>query len=79
MRFEGIVNNLERRAERDRDIGGGEPPDWSVQILESVLRDESRDLGADPARPGRLMGDQRLARLANARQYAFAIERAERP
>ena len=41
-------------------------------------RDQRRDLGADPARLRRLVGDQHLAGLARAREDRVGVERAER-
>src|SRR4051794_2905030 len=63
---------LERWAERDRDVGGGKPSDWSVEILECLLDDDRSDLGADAGRPRRLVRDQHLAGLACAREDRFA-------
>src|SRR3954471_14759783 len=40
---------LERRAERDRRVGRRHAHDRTVQVLERVLADQRRDLGADAA------------------------------
>ena len=42
------------------------------------LGDQRRDLGADPGRTGRLVGDQDLAGLAGAGEDRVAVERNER-
>src|SRR4051794_4588506 len=68
---------LQRRAERDRGVGGGESPGRRVQILEGGLGDERSDLRADPTGAGRPVGDQHLAGLAHAGENSVAIERTE--
>ena len=49
-----------------------------VEVLERLLADQRRDLGAHAARARRLVRDQHLAGLAHARQDRVAVERAER-
>ena len=75
LRQDGL---LERRAERDRHVGRGQPPDRRVEMLEGVLGDERGDLGADPARSRRLVGDEHLAGLPGGREDRVGVERAER-
>src|SRR5687767_4975069 len=55
---------LERRAERDGNIGCGQPPDRGIQMLERMLRDERRNFGADAARASCLVRDEDLAGLS---------------
>src|SRR4051812_23271488 len=59
---------LERRAERDRLVGRRDAHDRPVEVLERVLADDRRHLGADPARARGLVQHHDLARLANRRE-----------
>ena len=55
---------LERRRERDRRVGRGDPPDRRVEVLEGLLGDRRRDLGAEAAGARVLVEDEHLRRLA---------------
>src|SRR5207245_2328776 len=48
---------LERRGERDRDVGGRHADDRPVEVLERVLCDQRRDLRARGARVVGLVDD----------------------
>src|SRR4051794_13246402 len=69
---------LERRRERDRRVGSGDPHDRSVEVLEAALADQGGHLGADPARARGLVQHHDLARLAHRREDRLLVERAER-
>src|SRR3954466_5798910 len=66
---------LERWAERNRGVRRGDPRHRPVEVLEGVLGDERRHLGAGRARVVGLVDDQRLRRLAHARQDRLGVER----
>src|SRR3954451_7185189 len=68
---------LERRAERDRLVTRGDADDRPVEVLESVLADDRRHLGADPARARCLVQHHDLARLANRREDRVHVERID--
>src|SRR5919197_2403036 len=69
---------LERRRERDRHVGRRHAADRPVEVLESLVGDERRDLRAGRARLVRLVDDQDLARLADAGEERLLVERDER-
>src|SRR5205807_4459712 len=71
--------SLERRAERDRDVRRGDAHDRAVEVLERVLGDQRRHLGADPARPGGLVQNHDLAGLADAAEDRVGYHPAELP
>src|SRR4051812_39176027 len=56
---------LERRAERDRLVRRRNADDRAVEVLERVLADHRRHLGADAARARGLVQNHDLARLAD--------------
>src|SRR6266511_5110920 len=59
---------LEGWAEGDWHVGCSESPHRRVEVLERLLADQRRDLGPHAAGTRRLVGDQSLARLADAGQ-----------
>ena len=69
---------LERRAERDRHVGRGQPPDRRVEVLEGIARRRS----PRPPRRPRTTASPRArpapCRLARARQDRLGVERAQR-
>src|SRR5207248_3200361 len=69
---------LERRAERDRDIGRCDSDHRPVEVLERALGDERGHLGAHAARPRGLVEHHHLAGLADAREDRLRVERYER-
>src|SRR5918996_81107 len=74
LRQDGL---LERRAERDRHVGRREAPDRRVEVLERLLGDQGRHLGADPAGARRLVCDQDLRGLPGASEDRLGVQRTE--
>src|SRR5918999_2534285 len=70
LRDEGL---LERRRERHRRVGGGDPLDGPIEVLERLLGDRRDDLGAEPARPRVLVEDERLGRLLDRREHRLLV------
>src|SRR6476646_7823330 len=56
-----------------RDVGGGHSHHWSIEVVEGVLRDDRRPLGAKAPGPVVLVDDHRLARLSHRRQDRVSI------
>ena len=53
--------------------GAAIAPDRGVQVLERLLGDRRRDLGAEAARAGVLVQDEHLGALLDAREHRLAI------
>src|SRR3954447_17963714 len=69
---------LERRAERHRRVRRGDADDGTVEVLERLLGDQGRHLGADPARARGLVQHHDLAGLAYRREDRVHVEWYER-
>ena len=74
----GQVHRLERRAERHRREGGGDPGDRGVEVVERVLLDERRNLGAKATKPHCLVCDHTAVRLAHTVDDRAEIKRLQR-
>src|SRR5215218_8425419 len=70
---------LERRTERNRHVGGGDPHDRPVEVLERLLRDQSGDLRGHAAGACRLLHQHDLAGLPHAREHRVTVIGVERP
>src|SRR4051794_6109244 len=69
---------LEWGRERDRHVGCGDAAHGAVEVLEGLLRDDRRDLGAGGAHLVGLVDDQHLRGLAHAGEDGLLVERHER-
>src|SRR3954469_6274212 len=70
---------LQRGAERDRNIGGGQPPNWRVEVLEGLGSDQRRDFGAHTAGLARLVRHEHLAGLSGTGKDRLRVERSQAP
>src|SRR5580704_19585190 len=70
---------LERRRERDRNVGRRHPDDRAVQRLEPLLGDQCCHLSAGGARGVRLVDDHHLRAALHRVEDRLLVERDQRP
>ena len=69
---------LEHRRERYRRVGRGDALRRRVEILEGLLGDRRRDLGAEPAGERVLVQDDHLRRLSHRGEHGLPVPRQDR-
>src|SRR6185295_4058605 len=62
-----------------RDVRSGDPGHRSIEIVERLLGDQRRNLGAIPAEPIVFIDDQTLAGLAHRLEHGLVVERPQGP